>query len=202
MKIKTKDWADWLKPEWKTHIIPFVCKNPNVLEVGSFEGNSALFWIEEMKPKHISCIDTFEGSIEHSSDEVKNLFETFNINTKEFQDKEIMTVYQGKSHDIMPTLEKNSFDFIYIDGSHIGSDVIEDAILAHKLIKDGGYILFDDYLANEPNEPCVYNNTVKNSKFAIDSFMMLYGDMYKVQSTPGNYQMFIKNISKVHTSIK
>ena len=202
MKVKTKDWADWIKPDWRSKVVPVIPENSNILEIGSFEGNSACFWVEEMKPGHITCVDTFEGSIEHTKEETIGLFETFNTNTEEYQKSGIMTVHRGRSHDIMPTLERESFDFIYIDGSHIGSDVMEDAILAHKLLKEGGYILFDDYFGgNEPREPQRYNNTIKYPKFAIDAFLMLYGDMYKAHSMPGNYQIFIQNISKVHTSL-
>jgi len=38
-----------------------------------------------------------------------------------------------------------TFDFIYIDGSHYSKDVLEDAILAWRLIKPGGNIIFDDF---------------------------------------------------------
>ena len=36
--------------------------------------------------------------------------------------------------------------FIYVDGSHEAPDVLFDAILAHKLVKNNGIIAFDDYL--------------------------------------------------------
>ena len=38
-----------------------------------------------------------------------------------------------------------TFDFIYIDGSHYSKDVLEDAILAWRLTKPGGVIIFDDF---------------------------------------------------------
>lgn len=202
MKIKTQPWADHLKPCWLKDVVPRVCENPVVLEIGSFEGNSACFWIEEMKPKHITCVDTFDGSVEHTKEEVKNLFDIFNTNTEEYQKNGIMTVYRGRSHDVMPTLEKDSFDFIYIDGSHIGSDVMEDAILAHKLIKEGGYILFDDYFWYESRERMSYKNTVKCPKFAIDAFLMLYSDIYTFVCLPGNDQFLIKNISKTRKNLE
>lgn len=40
----------------------------------------------------------------------------------------------------------NYFDYIYVDGSHEAPDVLFDALLAHRLVKKGGVISFDDYL--------------------------------------------------------
>jgi hypothetical protein len=34
---------------------------------------------------------------------------------------------------------------VYIDGSHTADDVLADAVLAWGLLRDGGYMLFDDY---------------------------------------------------------
>ena len=49
-------------------------------------------------------------------------------------------------------LRKNmNFDFIYIDGSHNGEDILSDAIEAFKILKKGGLIFFDDFLQYELN---------------------------------------------------
>ena len=39
----------------------------------------------------------------------------------------------------------NNFDLIYIDASHYAPDVLSDAVLAFKLLKPGGILIFDDY---------------------------------------------------------
>ena len=36
------------------------------------------------------------------------------------------------------------YDIIYIDGSHEARDVLEDAVLAYRLLKIGGLLIFDD----------------------------------------------------------
>ena len=36
-------------------------------------------------------------------------------------------------------------DIIYIDGSHDENDVLEDAVLSWRLLKEGGILIFDDY---------------------------------------------------------
>jgi predicted O-methyltransferase YrrM len=55
---------------------------------------------------------------------------------------------KGYSHDILMDLikEGRKFDFIYVDGSHQGKDVLLDAMLSDRLLVSGGIMLFDDYL--------------------------------------------------------
>jgi hypothetical protein len=43
----------------------------------------------------------------------------------------------GRSHDVLPLLERNAFDFIYVDGSHLMADVLGDAFLVFPLAKKG-----------------------------------------------------------------
>lgn len=54
-------------------------------------------------------------------------------------------VRRGYSNEVLPTLEDNSFDIIYIDGNHEPEYVLEDAVLAFRKIKVGGRLIFDDY---------------------------------------------------------
>jgi predicted O-methyltransferase YrrM len=58
---------------------------------------------------------------------------------------ERVTVKRGYSHEVLPTLEDNSFDIIYIDGNHEPEYVLEDAVLAFRKLKVGGRLIFDDY---------------------------------------------------------
>jgi hypothetical protein len=42
-------------------------------------------------------------------------------------------------------LPLNFYDFVYIDGSHLASDVLEDAVLSWAVVQVGDMIIFDDY---------------------------------------------------------
>ena len=42
--------------------------------------------------------------------------------------------------------KKNIFDLIYIDGAHDSQNVLFHADCPFKLVKEGGIIIFDDYL--------------------------------------------------------
>ncbi|HEY1506651.1 MAG TPA: class I SAM-dependent methyltransferase, partial [Stellaceae bacterium] len=58
-----------------------------------------------------------------------------------------------------------SFDFIYVDGSHQAADVLTDLTLAFGLCRVGGLIACDDYLWQFGQNPLLV------PKIAIDSFV-------------------------------
>jgi predicted O-methyltransferase YrrM len=72
----------------------------------------------------------------------------------------------------IPVSEK--YDFIYIDGSHQASDVLEDAVLAFPLLKEGGIMIFDDYTWGAGM------GYYEIPKPGIDAFISIYGDQLKV----------------------
>jgi hypothetical protein len=60
--------------------------------------------------------------------------------------KDRVTICRGISGEVLRKFPcEPTFDFIYIDGSHYSKDVLEDAILAWRLVKPGGNIIFDDF---------------------------------------------------------
>jgi len=74
-----------------------------------------------------------------------SIYERFQENMKVCGLEDRVTVRRGYSHEVVPTLEDNSFDIIYIDGNHEPEYVLEDAVLAFRKLKVGGYLVFDDY---------------------------------------------------------
>ena len=57
-----------------------------------------------------------------------------------------MNVIIGYSQNELKKLNKNYYDFIYIDGDHTNEGVFIDSVLSFPLLKNGGIIIFDDYL--------------------------------------------------------
>ena len=82
-------------------------------------------------------------------------------------------IVRGFSQQALRTLEINSFDIIYIDGSHEGSDVLADGVQAWELLKVGGVMIFDDYLLDE-------EEYVVQPKKAIDAFLEIYGHELRI----------------------
>ena len=81
------------------------------------------------------------------------------------------------------TSKKNFyFDFIYIDGSHNGEDVLSDAIESYKLLNIEGLIIFDDVVnANK--------NISIQSYIGFEKFCQIYKKKIKV--------LYLKNIAVV-----
>jgi len=54
-------------------------------------------------------------------------------------------IHRDFSFNKLIEFDKDNFDIIYIDGNHEPDYVLEDAILSFRLLKKGGYMIFDDY---------------------------------------------------------
>jgi predicted O-methyltransferase YrrM len=57
---------------------------------------------------------------------------------------------KGDSHNVLTKMliNRDKFDFIYVDGSHSSVDCYTDCFLAWKLLNNGGVIAIDDYMYN------------------------------------------------------
>ena len=123
-------------------------------------------------------MDTFEGSMEHQEgavhtfEQIDSLYDTFMHNVSPFAER--VDVQVGQSQLILRKHRLNSYDFIYIDGSHRSPDVLEDGILCFRLLKAGGIMIFDDY------DWPTYAGTLDNPRFGIDSFLDNYAGQYAV----------------------
>lgn len=135
----TVDWFTGYIPGWIDMFTHFG-KPTSVLEIGSFEGRSTC-WLLENTDAKVTCVDTWEGSDEHDDSLKNGLFERFTENIEPYKDR--VTIVRGelRKFPCEPT-----FDFVYIDGSHYSKDVLEDAILRWRLVKPGGIVIFDDFV--------------------------------------------------------
>jgi len=117
-------------------------KDYNFLEIGCYEGQASV-WLMENTKADLTVIDTFKGSKEHDAQFESTLIDRFIENTKKYEERII--IMEGASQYLLKGQGKDYYDFIYVDGSHQASDVLEDAILAFPLLKENGIMIFDDY---------------------------------------------------------
>lgn len=179
--VFTSDWLSQNLPIWDT-VIP---KTPGqrILEIGSYEGRSCIWFCESIPDSTVTCVDTFEGSDEHYEDIKEGLYDRFTENTKRFSDR--LTVLRGYSDKVLRKLEPvEQYDIAYIDGSHYTCDVLSDAILTFPMVKSGGLIIFDDY-----NWPA-HVGTLANPKLGINAFVACYEDKLEVVSVA--YQLIVR----------
>jgi len=189
----SQDWFSRNLAIWQDNLMSF-SNQPylNILEIGSWEGRSTCWLLNNIlthPSARITCIDTFEGGggtpVEASDtrDSIEARFE-FNIALTEAAIK--VTKIVNKSRAALRLLPFNSFDIIYIDGSHLACDVLEDTLLSWGVLKIGGAIIFDDYdhvFRELPNQ---------NTKIGIDAFMASFCN--KIQLIHQSHQIIVKKI--------
>jgi predicted O-methyltransferase YrrM len=99
-----------------------------------------------------------------------------------FLDKATMT--KGRSQITLRNLPVDSYDIVYIDGSHAAPDVMVDAALSWSLLKKGGIMIFDDYMLDWDLPP------QNRPKIAIEAFLRIFKK--ELQVLHQEYQIIIK----------
>jgi hypothetical protein len=118
------------------------------VEVGSWKGMSSAYMATEIanSEKDISfyCIDTWEGSIEHTDDKhLKDLYHIFLSNMKPVE--KYYNHIKDSALNAVHLFEDNSLDFVFIDASHEYEDVKNDIIAWLPKVKKGGVLAGHDY---------------------------------------------------------
>lgn len=196
----TTDWFALAKYIWPEVIkrMPERRERRRLMEIGSFEGRSAVWIIENMmlSKDQLLCVDTWQGGEEHSNIDMAAVERRFDSNIKIAQRKvgfpDVQKVKETSTWALAHQLrwvkdESQLFDFIYIDGSHRAADVLADAVMAWKLLRMDGIMIFDDYLWGDPRVP------LHRPKMAIDAFMNIYAEEINVLNL--GLQMIIKKVS-------
>ena len=172
----TQDWFSHNIPHFQ-HLMKVLPAKQDFLEIGCFEGRASCWMLQEgLNPDgKLTCIDTFEGSEEHAKMglELSDLYDTFEQNVKSAKSEaQQVRAIKGKSYDGLAALiiEGAQFDFIYVDGSHTAPDVMIDACMAFGLLKQGGIMLFDDYLWQD------MPGLLHRPKLAVDLFVTLFSE--------------------------
>jgi hypothetical protein len=130
-------------------------KDIRVLEVGCWMGNATKMLLSVLRQRsgssHIDVIDTFTG--EDQPNDVSNPLQDigtkvdvkskFIENMKSVEGMDQITIHQGRSEDVLPTLTEK-YDFIFLDGSHRYKVVRQDITNSWNLTKVGGFLTGHD----------------------------------------------------------
>jgi predicted O-methyltransferase YrrM len=165
----TQDWVGKRPDIWSKVFEPHIGDPVRMLEIGSFEGRSTVWFLDNVlthPEARIVCVDTFSGGVEHSDLDLSELEQRFDRNMAGHAPK--VTKAKGSSRVVLRELPFESFDIAYVDGSHEAADVLADAVLVWDLVKPGGLVVFDDY-GWEPDGP----------KVALDAFLQCMDGRYE-----------------------
>jgi len=178
----TEDWFTHNIPNFET-CMAALDKKDLFLEIGSYEGRATCWLLENglADKGSIVCVDPFSGSVEHGGIDMQAVEARFWSNTSQVKKStQIINAYKDTSYKALAEMigHKYTFDFVYVDGVHSAVGTLTDACMAWGLLKQGGVMLFDDYLY--PHEP---------TKVGIDAFLNSF-DGYEI--LVDNYQLAVK----------
>jgi cephalosporin hydroxylase len=174
----------WI-PNWQNQLASIAGK-PNIVgvEIGVLHGDCTVFCAEK--------IANGPDSVHYAID----------INSNEYLENNItpyanVKFIKGNSYEVLRHLSQNGetkafADYVYVDGSHLAIDVMQDAVLSWYILKDNGILIFDDYgwgahTTDERQKP----------KLAIDSFLTAYHG--HTQVLHGGWQVFVKKLPYTYT---
>ena len=163
-------------------------KELHFLEIGSFEGKSTIWFLDNILQNEnstITCVDPWM-SYSQDQDSLNSYFkeenewdltkrktkEIFLHNIVESGDSGKVIIRQGFSDKVLPSLitEQKMYDIIFIDGNHTAPYVMMDSVMSWPLLKKGGIMIFDDYTwgLNKP--------TTLRPKESVDYFIFSFSD--------------------------
>ncbi|OGJ64108.1 hypothetical protein A3C37_04305 [Candidatus Peribacteria bacterium RIFCSPHIGHO2_02_FULL_53_20] len=202
----TSDWFSPHIPVWE-EVLGHLKGKPGLvfLEIGSYEGRSACWMLSTIlthPTSRLTCIDIFDLNDENIDIGARLHFpvltgedmeQRFDANIHVLQAESKVTKLKGQSRKLLRSLPLDSFDFIYIDGSHTSSSVLSDGVLALDLLKPNGLLIFDDYRWNGfPEAP------LRNPHAGIDAFLTFFKDEYEMIHK--DYQVIVRRKEKVTAS--
>jgi predicted O-methyltransferase YrrM len=133
---------------WELFLKDLEGKTARILEIGSFEGMSACYFLWRLPDAHVTCIDTFAGgpSFAALGADVSGLEAAFDRNVALVDGGRVHKLV-GESADHLLALLRDAeqFDLVFVDGSDLALDVLVDAALSWQLLAPGGYLIFDNY---------------------------------------------------------
>ncbi|KAA1474437.1 nucleotide-diphospho-sugar transferase [Dentipellis sp. KUC8613] len=192
----TQDWFTFNIANWKTLFPRITSPAPRVLEIGSWEGRSAIFLLTELCNPHgsIVCIDHFD--LFHTAagrERHRKLTHNLSLTGKphrildHFSFPALMLLLEEEMSSTNP-----GFDWVYVDGSHEADDTFLDGELAWRLARKGAVFIFDDY---KWSVECA--GGAHHPQRGVDAFMALHAGEYERISGPEQYQMILQKTTEM-----
>jgi predicted O-methyltransferase YrrM len=190
--MEYKFTANWFGSEEQIEDLRSILPDSNseikMLEIGSYEGRSTVWFLDNLLRNEKSTITCIDPWMDYSQDEkslnsydsetsewkfgTNKIIDTFLYNIETSNKSNKVIVERGLSSKVLPKLllNENKYDIIFIDGNHVAPFVLLDAVLSWDLLKVGGIMIFDDYLWMPEKHKSL------TPKIAVDSFIEVFED--------------------------
>jgi hypothetical protein len=189
-KDYTSDWTSGNFTLWRRVLAPLRGEPLRILEIGSWEGRSALFFLNFFAGSTVVCIDTFSGN--PAEKEVYGSLAEILPGVEDRFDRNLAS-FGPRAEKIKnasgPALERlraegRRFDLAYIDGNHRRDEVMADSQGVWDLLAVGGVIIWDDYEWGRGLPP------EARPQPAVDAFLTMHEGSYRLLAK--TYQVVIE----------
>jgi predicted O-methyltransferase YrrM len=188
----SSDWTSGNFTMWRRVLSPLRDEPLRILEIGSWEGRSALFFLKFFERSTIVCIDTFEGTPEEAAvyealgSMMRGVEDRFDRNLAAFGPR--VEKRKGRSDAALAQLkqEQRRFDLAYIDGGHRYDQVLADSLGVWQMVEPGGVIIWDDYEWGDSARP------EEQVRPAVDAFLRDHKNEHRLLAK--TYQIAIERL--------
>jgi predicted O-methyltransferase YrrM len=172
----TSDWSSRNFSLWSRILAGLLTKQPEILEIGCYEGRSVIFWLEYFRNSQVTCIDSYEGWTKELRPKERRLAEArFDANVAEYGSRVVKMKMRSVSGLELFASKGAHFDLIYIDGDHSRAAVLVDSFLSWPLLRPGGVLIWDDYALRLTTKP-----PEERPQQAIDLFLSWYENELRI----------------------
>lgn len=140
----------------RLEMVKLLPSNAVVAEIGTDEGNFARYLLDTCTPKEMHI---FEIDVSRIKPE----------NLEQGISRGIVTVHEGDSSALIDGMPDGYFDWIYIDGDHLYEGVKRDILAAAPKVRDGGFLVFNDYATWSPSSMSHCGVARAVNEFCIDN---------------------------------
>jgi len=191
----TQDWTTENFHVWQHFLQGFIGRSGvRLLEIGSYEGRSAVWFCENILTgdnSSIVCIDPWnaDGNEYKKSYNLSETKKRFDSNVKEYIDCGKLLAVDDFSLNTLSKMIMNGdrFDVIYIDGDHRMLQVLQDAVMSWDILNNDGIMIFDDYMGGSESDP---NHS--KPRMAVEAFITSVEP--SVEILYAKYQVIIRKV--------
>lgn len=188
------DWTSQHFPDWTRWLGHLAGQPFRAAEIGCFEGRSTVWFCEHLLTNpaaQLICIDPWGYEDERSivpggataiaeQFDWEQIFQRWQANVRPWWPR--LAWYREPSRRAIPRIPgppQRPLAFAYVDGSHLASAALEDAVLLWPRLAPGGILIWDDYdwRQNKPPPPG-WPGEVMRPQAGIDAFLRVYAGQY------------------------
>lgn len=149
--------------------------NLTVLEIGTWQGGSALLFSE--RASTVITIDVFniDRVCDKSYDSDEMLDYSIQETHENIKNTNNIILMVGLSSQIVPLFQDSLFDFIFIDGDHTYEGIKTDTEICLPKLKNDGMIMYHDYDLPSNGRIEVYNYI--NDTYNVNNGLMVGGSI-------------------------